>query len=238
MAVRESGRGGNVSALSLRSVEKGFGIGDARVIAVSDVTLTLGSGEMLAVMGPSGCGKSTLLTLCGGLQPVDAGSIRVADVEITDMGDKALQQHRLRTTSFIFQNYNLIDLLNVEENVRLPLELAGRSRKDANRIGRGALDLVDMAGLSHRMPATLSGGQQQRVAIARALASGSQLILADEPTGALDSHNSGQVMNILERVVAEGTSVVVATHDAAVAGVARRIIQMRDGALSPPPDPA
>ncbi|WP_083960112.1 ABC transporter ATP-binding protein [Streptoalloteichus hindustanus] len=199
--------------------------------AVRGVSLTAEPGTLTAVMGPSGCGKSTLLTIAGGLQPPDEGNVTVAGVRLGELSEKDLYRHRRRHVGYVFQDYNLVQILTVVENVALPLELDGAPRARAVEQAKQALSAVGMADHADRFPDTLSGGQQQRVALARAICGERRLVLADEPTGALDSANANQVLDVLASLVRGGVACVVVTHDPAVAARAHRIARMRDGLL-------
>jgi putative ABC transport system ATP-binding protein len=217
--------------LALHNVTRTYRVGQVDVRAVLGVTLTVEPGTMTAVMGPSGCGKSTLLTIAGGLQPPDSGEVSVAGARIDTMTEDDIYRHRRRHIGYVFQDYNLVQILTVAENVALPAELDGRPRRQARREALAVLAQVGMAGFADRYPDTLSGGQQQRVALARAICGGRQLILADEPTGALDTENADQVLDALDALVRAGAACVVVTHNESVAQRAHRVIRMRDGRM-------
>ncbi len=227
------GVNGAEPVLRLEGVSKTFGDGPSAVNAVVDASLTLQPGELVLLMGPSGAGKSTLLQLCGALLRPTSGTIWLAGDEITALDEKRLPAIRLAKLGFVFQAFQLLANLNALENVRLVLEAAGKSRANADRRAR---DLLTELGLEDRVrakPATLSGGQKQRVAVARALANDPPLVLADEPTGNLDSKTGAAVMRLLETAVRErGKSVLCATHDQRVKEVADRIVWIEDGRLS------
>ncbi|MET7511332.1 ABC transporter ATP-binding protein [Streptomyces albidoflavus] len=218
--------------LVLDEVSRRYRSGEVEVRAVRGVSLTAAEGTLTAVMGPSGCGKSTLLTVAGGLQPPDSGAVTVAGVRIDQLSEAELYRHRRRHIGFVFQDYNLVRVLDAVENVALPAELDGVPRRKAHARAREALALVGLAGHAGRHPDSLSGGQQQRVALARAIASGGSLILADEPTGALDTESAARVLDALRDLVDAGATCVVVTHDDAVAARADRVLRMRDGALA------
>jgi ABC-type lipoprotein export system ATPase subunit len=209
-------------------VRKGFE--DGRIAALEDVSLHLRPAEFVSLIGPSGCGKSTLLNLIGALDTPDAGSIRVGGQRIETLGDRA--GYRAQTVGFVFQFHNLIPTLNALENVQVPM--LGRDGSRREREQRAA-DLLGEVGLSHRLrayPGTLSGGERQRVAIARALANSPQLLLADEPTGSLDSANGIAIMNLLGRLREQRRmTILLVTNDLAIAGIADRTLRMRDGRL-------
>ncbi|MEV7227123.1 MULTISPECIES: ABC transporter ATP-binding protein [Polymorphospora] len=217
--------------LVLENVTRQYRAGEVRVAAVRGVSLATTPGTMTAVMGPSGCGKSTLLTIAGGLQPADSGTVTVAGVRIDQLSENDLYRHRRRHIGYVFQDYNLVQILTVLENVMLPAELDGLPRRKMRDRALGALAMVGMADYSDRYPDTLSGGQQQRVALARAICGDRRLILADEPTGALDSDNAAQVLDALRTLVRAGATCVVVTHDGSVAAQADRVLHMRDGLL-------
>ncbi|WNF66121.1 ABC transporter ATP-binding protein [Streptomyces sp. CGMCC 4.1456] len=215
----------------LDGVARRYRSGEVEVQAVRGVSLTAREGTLTAVMGPSGCGKSTLLTMAGGLQPPDTGTVMVAGVRIDTLAEAELYQHRRRHIGYVFQDYNLVRILSVAENVALPAELDGMSRRKARAQAREALASVGMEAYADRYPDSLSGGQQQRVALARAFSGGRGLILADEPTGALDSDSAAQVLDSLQSLVRSGATCVIVTHDEAVAARADRVVRMRDGVV-------
>ena len=206
------------------------------------VSLAVDHGAWLAVMGPSGCGKSTMLHLIGGLDLPDTGSIMIGDVDITmlTVADRAIL--RRRRVGYVFQQYNLIPHLDVAANVELPQRLAGVSRRRARQRTTVLLEMLGLAGRSKDLPGMLSGGEQQRVAIARAVANEPDLLLADEPTGALDSAAAGLVLDLLRDQHAAGQTIVMVTHDPDVATAADRTIHVRDGqivdAVHPPTGPS
>ena len=202
----------------------------AAVTAVREVDLSVGAGEFVAITGPSGCGKSTLLHLLGGITRPSAGRVLLEDVDLARLDDDALAAVRRRRIGFVFQRYNLLPELSLLENVALPLVLDGAGDAASDTAAREALAAVGMAHRSTHRPDELSGGEQQRGAIARALVCRPAIVLADEPTGALDSGNSQRVMELLVRLVEDrGQTVVLVTHDPAVAAIAARTIRMRDG---------
>jgi putative ABC transport system ATP-binding protein len=211
-------------------VSKTHGTGIAAVPAVRAVSLRVDAGELVAVTGPSGCGKSTLLTLAGGLDRVDSGTVTVAGADLAALPERELFAHRRRHIGYVFQDYNLISTLTALENVALPAELDGVRLRTARQDALTALEAVGIAGLAGRFPHQLSGGQQQRVAIARALGGGRRLLLADEPTGALDSATAQDVLKVIADRVRAGAGAVVVTHDPAVAESADRVVRMLDGA--------
>jgi putative ABC transport system ATP-binding protein len=221
---------GDTPAALACGLTKTFGAGEARVEALRGIDLCVERGRFVAVMGPSGSGKSTLLHLLGGLDVPTSGTVRVGGEDLAALDDDRLTLLRRRRLGFIFQAFNLIDVLTAEENVGLPLLIDGVGEGEALRRAGEALGLVGLAQRRHHLPGRLSGGEQQRVAIARALVGRPLLLLADEPTGNLDSASGDQVMALLRRLVDEqGQTVLMVTHAARHAALADRIIQLRDG---------
>lgn len=216
-------------ALALRDVSKCYGAGDAAVSALDRVDLEIAPGTLTAVMGPSGSGKSTLLHLAAGLDAPTSGDVVIGGTSVVGLDDDALTALRREQVGVVFQSFNLVPSLTALENVELPAMLAGRS-PDRARIAT-LLDDLGVTGLESRRPHELSGGQQQRFAIARALAQRPAIVLADEPTGALDSATSIEVQEILVRQAAAGQAIVVVTHDPAVAARAERVVLLRDGRI-------
>jgi putative ABC transport system ATP-binding protein len=217
--------------LRAHGLRRHYGQGEGLVRAVDGVDLEVGAGETVAVMGPSGCGKSTLLHLLGGLDRPSEGEVWLAGRRIDRLGEGALAHVRRRDVGFVFQAFHLMDELTAVENVELPALLSGRSPRAARR---HAVDLLERVGLADRadfLPAALSGGQRQRVAIARALSNEPHVVLADEPTGNLDSAATLDVLRLFERLHEAGQTLVVVTHDARIAATADRMISMRDGAF-------
>lgn len=222
-----------MSILSLTDVTVRFADGDDEVTALDDVSLTVEPGQLVAVMGPSGSGKSTLLNLAGGLQPPTRGSVTVAGVDLASASSSRLAEVRRRHVGFVFQRFNLVPTLTAVENVALPLEFDGVRRRAARATATEALAAVGLAGsgVLDRYPDDLSGGQQQRVAVARAIVGQRSLVLADEPTGALDTASSDLIVDLLAGLCAAGTSVVLVTHEARFASFADRVVFLRDGRL-------
>ena len=218
-------------ALEMVDVSRIHGRGDAAVHALRGLHLTVRPGELVAVMGPSGSGKSTLLNLAGGLDQATAGKVRVAGEELGSLSRSALATLRRRKVGYVFQDYNLIPSLSAVENVALPLELDRVRSREALAQAGAALDEVGLEGVHDRFPDDLSGGQQQRVAIARAVVGGRALILADEPTGALDSQTGEQVLALLRARCDAGAAALLVTHEARHAGWADRVVFLRDGAV-------
>ena len=218
-------------ALEVRGVRKTFEAENAPVRALRGVDLTVERGTFLALMGPSGCGKSTLLNLVAGLDVADEGVIKVAGEEVTGSTEDELARMRRRHIGIVFQFFNLLEGMTVLENVALPAIIAGRKRKAAETRARDLLDLLGIGDKVSAMPGVLSGGQRQRLASARALANEPTLLLADEPTGALDSAGGQEVIELLSRLHASGQTIVLVTHDPDVAAAADTVLRMRDGRI-------
>ncbi|RLP95078.1 ABC transporter ATP-binding protein [Micromonospora sp. CV4] len=223
--------GADDAVLELRAVHRTHGSGPAAVHALRGVSLVVRPGELVAVMGPSGSGKSTLLALAGGLDRPTDGEVRVEGQPLGALDRRGLAQLRRRRIGYIFQQLNLLGSLSAVENVALPLELDGTGGRRARAAALAALAEVGLPALGDRFPDQLSGGQQQRVAIARALVGERRLVLADEPTGALDSQTGEAVLHLLRRRVDAGAAGVLVTHEARHAGWADRVVFLRDGVL-------
>jgi putative ABC transport system ATP-binding protein len=212
-----------------RGLVREYRMGDEIVHALRGVSLTVRQGEYVAIVGPSGCGKSTLLNLLGVIDRPTSGELSIAGERVDRLGDARATEFRLRRIGFVFQRFYLMQALTARENVELPLAeagLAGTERRDR------ALELLDYVGLRKRerhRPSQLSGGEQQRVAIARALANRPALLLADEPTGELDARTGAEMIALFGRLNADGTTIVVVTHDEELASAAKRVVHMRDG---------
>ncbi len=206
--------------------------GKRRVTALDGVSFTVAAGEMVAVMGPSGSGKSTLLHLLGGLDQASSGSVRLDGTELTGLGDDALTQVRRDKIGFIFQFFNLLPTLSAFDNVALPMRLQRRPGTEVRATAEKFLELVGLGKRADHLPDELSGGECQRVAIARALVMAPRVLLADEPTGNLDTNTGGEILALLERINREiGSTLVMVTHDAGAAGVCHRILSLKDGKL-------
>ena len=218
------------SIVRLQGVSKIYGSGDAQVRALDDVSVGFGAGEFTAIMGPSGSGKSTMMHILAGLDAPTSGHVFVEDTDITALKDTALTKLRRDRIGFVFQSFNLVPTLDARANILLPMRLAGKApEKEWFDLIVNSLGIADR--LSHR-PSEMSGGQQQRVAVARALISRPAVIVADEPTGNLDSHSTDEVMDLLRRAVDElGQSVIMVTHDTATAAYADRVLVCRDGRI-------
>ena len=225
-----SGDGGfAMSALELRQVSKIYGSGPTEVRALRDVDLSVERGELVAIMGPSGSGKSTLLTIAGSLEEPTSGQVLVDGVDLASVSRSDQAQMRRRSIGYVFQDFNLLPGLTAVENVTLPLELDGIRAKAARETGLEAMEELDVADLADRYPDELSGGERQRAAIARAIVGERGLLLADEPTGALDSVNGEAVMRLLRAATKRGVAGVVVTHEAQLASWADRVVFLRDG---------
>jgi len=219
-------------AVQVRGLTKTFDAGEVRVEALRGVDLDVSRGEFVAVMGPSGSGKSTLLHLIGALDTPSTGSIRLDGAELASLSDDDLTLLRRRRIGFIFQAFNLIDVLTAEENVALPLLVDGVTEGEAHQRARACLEAVGVAHRRTHFPAKLSGGEQQRVAVARALVTEPLLLLADEPTGNLDSASGDQVLTLLRKLVDERRqTILMVTHDANQAARADRLVRLRDGKI-------
>ena len=230
-----------MSVLELVAVSKAYGDGPAEVWALQDVSLAVGEGELVAVMGPSGSGKSTLLTIAGTLEEPTAGDVRVAGGSVLGMSRNDRARLRRRSIGYVFQDFNLLAGLTAAENVSLPLELDGVPTKAARNAGLRALEELGLRERAGSFPDELSGGERQRVAIARAVVGDRGLLLADEPSGALDSVNGEAVMRLIRAACQRGVAGVVVTHDAQLASWADRVVFLRDGRIvdqtAPAPGP-
>jgi putative ABC transport system ATP-binding protein len=221
----------NGSVAEVRGVRKTYESEGAPVRALRGVDLTIDAGEFVAIMGPSGCGKSTLLNLIAGLDTPTDGEIVVAGEPLQGKDENALARMRRAHIGIVFQFFNLLEGMSVLENVTLPAIIAGSSRKQAETRARDLLDLLGLADKAKNAPGVLSGGQRQRLAIARALANQPTLVLADEPTGALDSAGGEEILELFRRLHANGQAIMLVTHDQSVADAASRLVRMRDGRI-------
>jgi putative ABC transport system ATP-binding protein len=226
----DSAQGGSEKIVEAEDLHRRYGEGEAAVEALAGITMAFPAGRYAAIMGPSGSGKSTLMHILAGLDRPTSGTVRIAGVDLTELGDRELTQLRRDRVGFIFQTFNLLPVLNGEENILLPLSIAGR-KPDREWFDR----LVDTVGIRDRLthrPAELSGGQQQRVAVARALITRPTVVFADEPSGNLDSKASGDVLELLRHAVDDfGQTVVMVTHDAHAASFADRLLVLADGRI-------
>jgi putative ABC transport system ATP-binding protein len=230
-----------MTMLELRGVSKTYGTGAAEVHALRGVDLSVDAGAMVAVMGPSGSGKSTLLTIAGSLEDPTSGDVLVGGAALAGMSRNDKARLRRRTVGYVFQDFNLLAGLTAAENVALPLELDGVAARTARAAGLQALDGLGLSDRASRFPDELSGGERQRVAIARAVVGERRLLLADEPSGALDSVTAEEVMRLLREACKRGVAVVMVTHDAQLASWADRVVFLWDGRVvdqtAPPPAP-
>jgi ABC-type lipoprotein export system ATPase subunit len=236
MAIRVESRSLPVQApraaaiVEARGVEKTYDTGKVKVNALRGVDLTLGRGEMAAIMGPSGCGKTTLLNCLSGLDAIDGGEILIEGVPLSSMSDRERTDYRAKRMGFVFQFYNLMPVLTSVQNVELPLLVARVNRGEARRRADEALDMVGLADWGDHVPDELSGGQRQRVTIARALVNDPAIVWADEPTGDLDSENAAEITELMRRLNRErGLSFLIVTHDIGVGRKTDRIVRMVDG---------
>jgi putative ABC transport system ATP-binding protein len=219
------------AVLQLVDVTRVHGEGETAVQALRGVSLAAHDGELVAIMGPSGSGKSTLLTLAGGLDTPTEGTVSVEGTDLAGLGVRGRARMRRTSVGYVFQDFNLIPALTAAENVSLPLELDGRNSRAARRLARAALDEVGIGDLADRFPDHMSGGQQQRVAIARAVVGERRLILADEPTGALDTETGEEILRLLRARCDAGAAGVLVTHEARHAAWADRVVFLRDGVV-------
>ena len=218
--------------IKLSNVTKSYGLGARATRALDDLSLLVGRGEFLSLMGPSGSGKTTLLNLIAGLDTPDSGQVILDGQDLSTLADHALADLRLRAVGFVFQTFNLIPALTVEDNVGWPLEFSGYGRAEVRRRIADALERVGVRERTRRYPAELSGGEQQRVAIARAIATRPSLLLADEPTGNLDSHTGQRILDLLRSLnQSESVTVVMVTHNVLAATYGDRTVELRDGQI-------
>ncbi|MFN3212529.1 MAG: ABC transporter ATP-binding protein [Henriciella sp.] len=217
--------------IQLNKIRKVYATKDMETVALRDINLSIEAGEFVAVMGPSGCGKSTLMNILGMIDTVSEGQYLFDGDDITDFSEKKLVQMRKANLGFIFQSFNLIDELTVEDNVALPLRYLKVPKSTRESRVREALELVGLNNRARHKPSQLSGGQQQRVAVARAVIADPKLILADEPTGNLDSQNGDDVMELLRLLNEQGSTILMVTHSEKDASKAHRIIRMLDGQI-------
>lgn len=217
--------------IKLENVTKIYGGKDNQTVALDGVNISIEDGEMLAIMGPSGSGKSTLLNIIGAMDTLTSGDYYFDDIKVNTLSDKKIHQFRKNNISFVFQNFALMGNYTVFENVELPLISKGVSAKNRRQIVNEQLKLMGIDELAKKYPAKISGGQQQRCAIARALASGNKLILADEPTGALDHKTGEDIMDTFVRLNEMGKTIIIITHDINVARKCKRIITIKDGKI-------
>jgi putative ABC transport system ATP-binding protein len=217
--------------VQLSDVSKTYRIGDENIVALSKVNLSIAAGDYVALTGPSGSGKSTLANVIGGLDRPDSGSVMYDGRDLAKANDRAISAYRNQTIGFVFQSFNLQPNLTALENVMVPLVLTGMRRKSRTARGRECLEQMGLSDRAAHLPTQLSGGQRQRVSIARALSNRPNILIADEPTGNLDSHRGGEIVELLEALNAEGITLLVITHDSDIARRAKRLVTMHDGAL-------
>jgi putative ABC transport system ATP-binding protein len=220
--------------IELQSVCKQYRADGIAVHALRDVSLYVDEGAFVALMGPSGSGKSTLLTVLGAMNPPTSGQVAIDGIEPYALSVERQADFRHEYVGFIFQQHHLVPYLTALENVMLPLTISPRSRRDKRRLAQEALARVDLSGKEKRLPAQLSGGEQARVAVARALVNQPPLLLADEPTGNLDSATGSLVLDLLTGLHRDGQTIVMVTHDREAAGYAQRTVRLRDGTVEPP----
>lgn len=217
--------------ITLKNITKTFKMGEETIKALDNINFSVEKGEFVSIIGPSGSGKSTLMNILGLLDVPDSGKYILEDIEVNNASESKLADLRNNKIGFIFQNFNLLTKLKAFENIQVPLIYKGYTNEDSKKIAYDLLEKVGLKGREEHLPTQLSGGQQQRVAIARALACNPELILADEPTGALDSKTSIEIMNRLEELNKEGQTIILITHDEKVAKRAKRIVKIADGKL-------
>ena len=217
--------------LKINKLHKSYKMGDSSLHVLKGINLHIDKGEMVAIMGSSGSGKSTLLNIIGILDELDSGEYTLDGIEIKDLTEKKAAQYRNKFLGFVFQSFNLINFKNALENVALPLYYQGLKRKERQEKAMFHLQKVGLADWSTHLPNELSGGQKQRVAIARALAAEPKLLLADEPTGALDSTTSQEIMQFLQQLNDEGKTILIVTHEEDISLMCKRIVRLKDGVI-------
>ena len=217
--------------IDIRDLNKSYPIGNTSLHVLKGINLKINEGELVAIMGSSGSGKSTLLNIIGMLDNYDSGSYNLDGVKINNLDETTAAKYRKQFLGFVFQSFNLINYKTAQENIALPLYYQGISRKKRQNIAIEYLDKVGLKDWSEHLPSELSGGQKQRVAIARALASNPKVLLADEPTGALDSKTSEEVMSLIKSINADGKTILVVTHEVDIANMCKRIITLKDGII-------
>ena len=218
--------------IELKNINKSYRNGDQELQVLKDISLEVEEGEFVAIMGPSGSGKSTLMNIIGMLDRPTTGEYHLGSEEVAKLGDKKLAKVRNKQIGFVFQQFFLLSKLNALQNVELPLIYAGVSASKRRKLAEEFLEKVELTERSHHLPSELSGGQKQRVAIARALVNNPSIILADEPTGALDTKTGNQIMQLLVELNKEGKTIIMVTHEPEIAAYAKRQIVIRDGVIS------
>jgi putative ABC transport system ATP-binding protein len=221
-----------VSYIKADHLVKQYGAGDTSVMAVRDISFEVQAGEFVAIMGESGAGKSTLLSIMGAMNPPTSGGFFVDGIDVYGLGSERRTDFRREFIGFVFQSFHLIPYLTVAENVMLPLTTVKIGRKKKRALAEDALDQVGLSGKGGRLPSQISGGEKERVAVARAIVNGPPVLLADEPTGNLDSITSREVMRLLQRINQEGASILMVTHSSDCAGYAERVLRVSDGRLA------
>jgi putative ABC transport system ATP-binding protein len=217
--------------IKIKHAKKSYCLGDSEIKAIDNVSFEVKKGEFVAIIGPSGSGKSTFMNILGLLDVLDSGDYYLNEVNTKEADENELADIRNQKIGFIFQNFNLLPRMTATENIEIPLIYNGKTEDEAKEIAREMLKKVGLEKRSHHLPKQLSGGQQQRVAIARALSCNPEIILADEPTGALDSKTGVEIMNLLDDLNKKGQTIILITHDQNIANRAKRIVKISDGAL-------
>ena len=220
-----------MSYIRAENLSKQYGIGDAAVMGIHDMDFTVESGEFVSIMGESGAGKSTLLSIVGAMTPPTSGKFLVDEIDVYGLGSEKRTDFRREFIGFVFQSFHLVPYLTVVENVMLPLTTVKASKKRKRALAEEALDQVGLTGKEDRLPSQISGGEKERVAIARAIVNDPPVILADEPTGNLDSATSHEIMGLLQRLNREGTTILMVTHSQDCAAYAERVLRVSDGRL-------
>ncbi len=218
--------------IQIKDLHKSYQMGSNSLHVLKGINFNVEQGELVAIMGSSGSGKSTLLNIIGMLDEADAGSYSLDGVLIKDLNEKIAAQYRNKFLGFIFQSFNLINYKSALDNVAMPLYYQGVKRKERNERAMHYLDKVGIADWSHHLPSELSGGQNQRVAVARALASNPKVLLADEPTGALDSTTSHEVMELIQTINDEGKTILIVTHEDDISNMCKRVVNLKDGIIT------